>query len=99
MAQQSTASMGRFDKMNKNEKKMGEKRNTKKKSTEATSNFTNERNKQHEIMFRMFGSEQKNAFNVDKATRKAQVSIERNRGSKRRMGGQQNHPRKKTKRK
>jgi len=94
VAQHSTASMGKFDEMNKNETKPTLKKNRKKSVDYMQTNENTkvhqyrfgkdsfgkkERNKQKEILFNIFGKEQNDAFNLEKATKHQQYAIERKR--------------------
>lgn len=112
IAQHSTASMGKFDVLNKNEPKPKLKANAKK-SVEYLQRNRNtklfqmkfgkkafgkkEREKQHEIMFQIFGKKQENAFNVQKAAHSAKISIERLRHKKRMMNARNKANNKKSK--
>ena len=96
IAQHTTASMGKFDKLNKHEpkpelKKVGKKRidylqTNKKYSIIKSKNqkmlFNKERDTQNEVMFNIFGKQQKNAFNINVATKQAKKRIENKRSKK-----------------
>lgn len=94
IAQHSTASMGKFDKLNKYEAKPKlkanvnnrEKNENKKNGISNGVNLNQESNKQKEILFQIFGKESKNAFNVNKASKSAKIRMEikRSRKKKRR---------------
>jgi len=93
IAQHSTASMGKFDKLNYHEPKPSLKKNPKiqskndnstdsiKKSSKfskaLSKNMNSENAKQHEIMFQIFGKQQKDAFNIDKAAKQVKYEIKR----------------------
>jgi len=94
VAQHSTASMGKFDELNRNEQKPKLKKNRKKsvgymQTNENTKvhqyrfgkdSFGNkERSKQKEILFNIFGKEQNNAFNKEKAIGHEVYQIEKKR--------------------
>eukprot|EP01083_Nonionella_stella_P159256 519369_1 len=99
VAQHSTGSMGKFDELNRNEGKPTLKKNRKKTVDYMQTNdntkvhqfrhgkqsFSNkERNKQKEILFNIFGAQQKDAFNMVKATKHEQFVIEKKRAKKNR---------------
>ena len=94
VAQHSTGSMGKFDTLNRNEPKPKLMKNRKKSVDYMQTNEntkvhqfkhgkksfgSKERNKQHEILYNIFGKQQKDAFNMEKATGHAQYQIERKR--------------------
>ena len=84
VAQHSTASMGKFDKLNKNEPKPNFKKNNKK--IERIFDKRDENSKQKEILFNIFGKQTNDAFNIKKASKSAkiQMEIKRSRKKKRR---------------
>jgi len=91
IAQHSTASMGKFDKLNRYEPKPSLKKNKKNKNDDSnesiqksykinktiSKNMDSENAKQHEIMFQMFGKQQNDAFNVEKAAKHVKYEIKR----------------------
>ncbi len=100
VAQHSTGSMGKFDTLNKNESKPTLKKNRKKSVGYMQTNENSkvhqfrfgkdsfsqkERTKQNEILFNIFGKEQKDAFNVEKAVKHEMFAIEKKRARSNRV--------------
>merc|ERR1712039_307616 len=94
VAQHSTASMGKFDKLNRNGGKPEFKKNRKKSVGYMQTNENRkvhqyrfgknsfekkERTKQKEILFNIFGKQQTDAFNTQKAAKHEQYQIEKRR--------------------
>ena len=99
VAQHSTGSMGKFDKLNRNEPKPKLMKNRKKSVDYMQTNENTkihqyrhgknsfhgkEIKKQKEILFNIFGKQQTDAFNMDKATKHEQFQIEKRRAHKNR---------------
>merc|ERR1712130_732611 len=97
VAQHSTASMGKFDELNRNEQKPELKKNRKKSVGYMQTNENSkvhqyrfgkksfekkERSKQKEILFNIFGKQQTDAFNTQKAAKHEQYQIEKKRARK-----------------